>query len=278
MSYLFRAKTDEAHYIKILSELLQSNIKTALFTIDHGGIKLRMFDDQRPPRILIDIFLDSTKFTSYKLKLGPKQDTLTVGISLTYFHKLLKSTKKNDSLLLFIDQKNPNELGISILPKDSNRKTTSTIKIQNLQCLDIDLPGEDILKYDHSINIPSKDFQKMCKDISIGKIVKISAKKFNLSFETDTNGIYQRKSCFGDDEDEEEENKVLYTDEFDIDRLSRITKMAGLNTKLQIYPKEGLPLRFSSLISNLGSINIYIKSRSQLENERKEGGESDDDD
>ena len=43
----------------------------------------------------------------------------------------------------------------------NNRITTSFIKIQNLQTIDIDIPEG----YQKPIIVPSSDYQKMCKDM-----------------------------------------------------------------------------------------------------------------
>ena len=128
---IFKAKTQEGHTIKTLAELLQHCVKTACFVVDEDSIRLRMTDSHR--RILIDVDLRSSNFQIYRYTAPSHK--IYMGINLNHFHKMLKSIKKKDSIILFIDQENPTDLGIQVIPKENNRVTTSYIKIQNIQLL-----------------------------------------------------------------------------------------------------------------------------------------------
>ena len=274
MTVIFKAKTHCAYTIKILAELLQNNIKTACLEIEESGVKLCMMDHHRT--ILIEFSLESENFTLYKFKA---KDKLFLGINLNHFHKMLKSIKKKDSMQLFINDDSPNDLGIKVIPKENNRITTSFVTIQEIQTIDIDIPDG----YGKPIIVPSSEYQKMCKDMShIGSSINVVAKNFHIKFLCNAGGVMKRHVEFGemgdsDEEEEEEENSVEYNQYFDTDQLSRITKIAGLSTNIQIYPKKGKPLLFKSAIGSLGKISIYIKSKDLIENENNILDESDDD-
>jgi proliferating cell nuclear antigen PCNA len=263
MTIIFKAKTSSAYTIKILAELLQNNIKTGCFEIFHDGIKLCMMDHHKT--ILIQVLLESENFTFYKFK---PVDKLYLGINFNHLHKMLKSIKKKDSLQLFIDDSFPNDLGIKVIPKENNRITTSYVKIQEIQTLNISIPEG----YDKPIIVPSSEYQKMTKDMShIGSTTVITAKNFHIKFKCNAGGIMKRHVEFGemgDSDDEDKDNsKDEYNQEFDTEQLARITKMAGLSANMQIYPKNGLPLLFRSSIGSLGKLSIYIKSKDLLEKE-----------
>ena len=274
MTVIFKAKTHCAYTIKILAELLQNNIKTACFEIDEDGVKLCMMDHHRT--ILIQVSLESENFTLYKFKC---KDKLFLGINLNHFHKMLKSIKKKDSMQLFINDDSPNDLGIKVIPKENNRITTSFVTIQEIQTIDIDIPEG----YGKPIIVPSSEYQKMCKDMAhIGSMINVVARNFHIKFRCNAGGVMKRHVEFGemgdsDDEEEEDDNVVEYNQDFDTEQLSRITKMAGLSTNMQIYPKQGKPLLFKSAIGSLGKISIYIKSKDLIEKENSVL-ESDDDD
>ena len=269
MTVIFKAKTNNAYTIKILAELLQNNIKTACFVIDLNGISLCMMDHNRT--ILIQVLLESNNFSLYKFKL---KDRLFLGITLTIFHKLTRSIKKKDSLQLFINDDSPNDLGIKVIPKENNRITTSFIKIQVIQTLDIDIPTG----YGKPIIVPSSEFQKMMKDMSnIGNSINVISKKFHIRFKCNAGGVMKRHVDFGenfDSDDEDDDNSQLeYNAEFETEQLHRITKIAGLSTNTQIYCKSGLPLLFKASIGTLGKISIYIKSKDLIETESTVGSE-----
>jgi proliferating cell nuclear antigen PCNA len=274
MAVIFKAKTDSAYTIKILAELLQNNIKTACFEIDNSGIKLCMMDHHRT--ILIQVCLDSENFTLYKFKAKSK---LFLGINLNHFHKMLKSIKKKDSMQLFINDNNATELGIKVHPRENNRVTTSYVKIQGIQTLDIHIPEG----YGKPIIVPSSEYQKMCKDMThIGNVINIVSREFHIKFRCNVGGVMKRHVEFGEledsDEDEcETENSIEYNQNFTTEQLSRITKISGLSSNMQIYPNKDLPLLFKSAVGSLGKISIYIKSKDLIEKESKNLDSSDDD-
>ena len=261
MTVIFKAKTKEGYSLKVLAELLQNNIKTACFEIDSKSIRLTMMDHHRT--ILIDLELDSDNFSVYTYKHHEK---MYLGINLTHFHKMLKSIKKKDSIEFFIDDQNITDLGITVIPKENNRITTSFIKIQNIQNIQIQLPTG----YEKPVIVPSGEFQKMCKGLThISNVTRITSKGFLIRFSSDAGGVMKRFTEFGENEEEVENNSLNYEEDFETEQLTRITKLAGLNSTMQIYPKNNLPLMFKTQIGSLGKIAIYLKSKNLQEEESR---------
>jgi proliferating cell nuclear antigen PCNA len=268
MTVIFKAKTREGYSLKLLAELLQNNIKTACFEIDEKGIRLCMMDHHRT--ILIDIDLQSDNFSVYKFIYPEK---MYIGINLIHFHKMLKTIKKRDSVEFFIVDNCMSDLGIKIIPKENNRITTSFIKIQNIQNIQIDLPSG----YGKPVIVPSGEFQKMCKGLThISNSTHITSKGFLIRFSSDAGGVMKRFTEFGETEEETEEIESKnqqqieeYAEDFDSEQLLRITKIAGLNSTMQIYPKSNTPLLFRTLVGSLGKISIYLKSKNLQEDESR---------
>jgi len=265
MTILFKCKTGEAYHIKVLAELLTNNLKTGCFEVNDMGIYLKMFDHHR--KTLVELSLLAENFSFYKFKSESK---IYMGLNLNHFHKMLKSIKKKDSLQLFIDSSNQNELSIKTIPKENTRITTSGIKIQNIQNLEIDIPQG----YGKPVIVPSAEFQKMCKDLSsIGSInIKVVARDFHIEFIADADGILKRKVVFGEnDEDDPDnsDNKISYQATFATDQLSRITKLSGLSNTMQIFPaSKNLPLLFRTCVGSLGKMSIFVKSKELVEQEQ----------
>tara|TARA_Y100000389_G_C17270620_1_gene417764 strand:- start:95 stop:811 length:717 start_codon:yes stop_codon:yes gene_type:complete len=233
-----------------------------------------MFDN--PRKTLVDLRLLGENFSVYRYKPVEK---FCMGLNLNHFHRMLKSIKKKDSLQLFIDDDNPNELNIKTIPKENTRITTSGIKIQDIQNLDIEIPTG----YEKPVIVPSSEFQKMCKDLSsIGSInINVKARNFIIEFIADADGILKRKVSFGenDEEDYDDEPFNEYYGTFSTDQLSRITKLAGLSNTMQIFPgNKNLPLLFRSSIGSLGKISIYIKSQELVEKEKRNFSSDDSED
>lgn len=258
-SYRFYCKTTEGYIIKILSELLQNNIKNGCFIVNEKGMYFRMTDSNR--RVLIDLELASDHFSTYKFKES-KGKQLSIGLNLSHFYKMLKNIKKKDSLALFIEDDKEDDLGIRVIPKEKNRVTTSYVKIQNLQSLDIDIPTD----YKKPINIPSNEYIKMIKDLNNmgGNMITISSGIGFLKFNCNSNDIYSREIIFGDSE---EKFDITCIQDFDTEQLYRVSKISGLSTMIQVYQKAGLPIYFTSNIGNLGKMSIYIKDKKQVQEE-----------
>jgi proliferating cell nuclear antigen PCNA len=256
MTIIFNAKTTDAYHIKILVELLTNNLKVAHFEIDEVGIRLCMMDSNR--KILIDLFMLAENFSSYKYK-GKK---MYLGINLNHFHRMLKSIKKKDSLQLYIDDDTPNRLNIKVIPKENNRLTTSSLTIQAVQELAIEIPQG----YGKPVIVSSSEFSKALKDIcSIGVNTTVISKNFHITFKCESGGILERIVEFGENESVDDSTDKEYKQDFITEQLLRITKIAGLSTQIKIFP--GKPLLFRSNIGNLGEISLYIKSKEQIEDE-----------
>lgn len=260
MTIIFKVKTNEAYRIKILTELLCSNLKTACFEINKKGIFLKMTDNQR--KILINVELHSSNFPFFTFT---KKEPMFVGINLNHLHRMVKSVKKKDKIEMYIDDKHPQDLAIKTIPKEYTRITTSYIKIQNIQNIVVDEP----VGYNNPILVNSNEYHKMCKDmINIGNNINITATKYRIKFTCDTEGVLKRTVEFGEYDDDcidDEHKKNIYDEFFTTDQLSRIVKISGLNNIIKIFTNKDLPLLLKSSIGNIGEISLFIKSFNQLE-------------
>lgn len=256
--YKFHCKTHDAYIVKNLIELLQNNIKTGCFEISEHGIRLRMMDSNR--RLLFDVNLEAIRFHTYKY--FHDLPILYIGINMNHLNKLLRSIKKKDSLHLFINDQDHTNLGIEIIPKDKSPPiTTSFIKIQNIQNLEIMLPNG----YEHHLLISSSGFSKMCKDmITISNTMMINMYNHHVRFLCNVGNIYSREIALGETDSDNIETSIIYMDEFDTEIFSRITKISALHPNMFIYFSIDLPLLLKTTIGNIGEISIFIKTKKQI--------------
>jgi proliferating cell nuclear antigen PCNA len=256
--YKFHCKTHDAYILKNLIELLQNNVKTGCFEISKEGIRLRMMDANR--RLLFDVNLQAIKFHTFIFHHN--LDILYVGVNMNHLNKLLRSIKKKDSVHIFIDEQDTTNLGLEIIPKDKSPPvTTSFIKIQNIQNLEIMLPSG----YENHLLIPSSGFSKMCKDmITISNVMMVNMHNHHVRFSCNVDNIYSREIRIGETDIDDNENSVVYMEEFDSEIFSRITKMSGLHPNMYLYYSSDLPLMLKSNIGNIGELAIFIKTRKQI--------------
>lgn len=255
---LLRCKTDNAYHMKIVAELVCNIVKTSFWTINKTGIFLSMID--QPRKTMINIKLNSEDFNYFSFK---GYEDINVGMNSNHFFKMLKSIKKKDSVEFFIEETNKNVLNIKTIPKDKNRQTVSSINIQQVQNLDINYPSE----YTSSIIIPSVDFQKMLKDLNMigSDKIEISVKKGIINFTANSDGILKRVVTFGDEKDDEFENKSI----FETSQLDRIIKISALGEQIHVYPSShSLPIKLKTRIGSIGEMSIFIKSDEIIQAER----------
>ena len=264
MSVLFKARTNEGYVIKVLSELLQNNIKVGCFEINKEGMFFRMVDTHKS--LCVDITLLGENFIYYNVNTDNK---LFIGINLIHLRKMLKPIKKKDSIEFIKEKEDDDTLCIKIIPKEGGKTTTSYIKIQNIQNIDIDIPEG----YQNCVTIPSADYQKMCKDMdSISQNVEIKTTKDTVRFTVDMACLYSRSIMFGEGEDTDD--KVLYRQHFGSEKLNNLGRISGLGVTtgnvIQIFTKHNLPMLLRTNVGTLGKINIFLKSKEQMDKENEE--------
>ena len=255
---IFSAKTDEGYLFKILTELLQINIKSACFKITQDGIRLRDMDDPNCMKVLFDLKLNADMFLSYKFN---SNKPINVGINLKHFHKMLKSMKKKDSIELFIEDETSENFGIRVIPKENNRVSTSFIRIHTLQVLDIDIPEG----YTRPVIVPSTDFQKMVKDLrNISEKVNFSSYGEYISFQCLIDNVLSKEVKFGENICHNNKEAEI-EEEFDINQLLSIVKLAGLNKNIQIYSKKGFPILLKTQVGSLGHMSVFVKTNALID-------------
>lgn len=256
MTIIFRAKTHEGNKIKNLSELLQSNIKTACLEIRKDGIFICMMSTQRSKLIYTEILSDNCEVYTFN------KDPFCISISAVHLTRSLRYTKKKDSVDLYIDDEDPMKLFCTIIPKENTRGvSTSHIKINYIQNIEVELPDG----YSRPVIIPCSEYQKMCKDLKgYSSSMQITTCPPYIRFFCDAGGIYSKDMKFGE---LELDKKPTYCKDFDTDDLYSIIKISSLGTNLKIYTHDSLPLYFQTQLGSIGTVKIFIKDKEQIEHE-----------
>lgn len=288
MTILFKCKTADGYSFKGLAELLNNNMNIANFVIDKNSIKLRCFDNRQYK--IFDLDLSAENFSIFTYNHTEPQ--LFMGLTMSHTHRMLKSIKKKDSIVLKILKEKPTELVIQVIPQENNRRTTSVIKILKTQNINIELPGggDDERSsvynggYDKPVLVPSIEFQKVCKDLnSISSTTRVSSKRFLMRFGGDAGGIYSRNVDFGEPDDSDDEtlddmdpeNKFDYEEIFNTEDLFRISKISTICEIIKVYSHKKLPLFFKCNVGRLGTMSVYLRSKNSIDNDNEEESSED---
>jgi hypothetical protein len=248
-AYIFRAKTQDGYVFKVLIELLQQILITACFDIRADGIALRMQDSHH--RVLVNIELDAAQFNVFEVR----DPLVQIGINLTHFYKMLKSIKKKDALVLFIEAARPSVLQFHVLPPDNGRKAHSTIQIQNLPNIIIrDMPTD----YPHPVLLSSSEYQSTLKDMNnISSTLQVELRRNAFSLSAYSENVLSRCVQFGELDDA---SPVTYSEQFEMEQFNRVLKIAGLGKTLAIFGTHTKPLQIRSSVGTLGNISVFMKS------------------
>jgi proliferating cell nuclear antigen len=212
-----------------------------------------MMDSHR--QILVDVELKAEQFNLFEIKKSTQ-----IGINLIQFYKMLKSIKKKDSLVLFIEESDPTRLQFNVHPQDNTRKTHSTIQIQNIQNIVVDVPHD----YPHPVIISSSEYQCTLKDMNnISSTLRVELQKHSFHISAYSENVVSRCVHFGELNDDSEK---VYDENFEIDQFNRILKIAGLSKTLHVHGTSKLPLHIKSNVGQIGVISIFMKSAKQQKN------------
>ena len=235
-------KTIQACAFKSLLEVLKDIINDVNLCFDSSGMKIVAFDVARVT--LVHMFMSAENFEEYSCK-----KEIYVGINVLNMFKLLKSITNNDILSMSV-----NDETLNVTLTNDSKKSMSKFSIKLLDL------NEDILEIPDiempiSTSIPSLDFQKIVRDMSIiADDMKITRKDNVIKFESD--GDFASKMT----QIEQSENiDKTVNGLFSLKYLSMFTKATILCPIVQILQNNNeSPAVFKYNIANLGELKFYL--------------------
>jgi len=247
---ILEIKTVQSNSIKTLVESLKEVLTDVNIYFDQTGMKIMTMDSARVS--LVYTKLNAQNFEQYYCK-----DKVTIGINVLMLFKLLKTIGNNDILTIFVEEKKTNELGIMIENKEKNTTVKCYLKMLDINDERIDIPD---IEYDSVISMPSTDFQKYTRDLSIisnSIIIESDDDKFTLSADGD---FASQKIEIG-----ETQNGLVFSKKntnvkevFDIKYINCFTKSTNLCSTVEIFLKRQFPLIVEYNVANLGKIQFCL--------------------
>jgi proliferating cell nuclear antigen len=254
---LFEIRTVQSAAFRTLIEALKEILTEANLEFDSTGI--RVIDVDETHTVLTYLRLHSDRFEYFYC---PAKHIL--GINMIYLFKLIKTLSNNDSLTLFLPASNPNKLGIRAENADKGTTNTWMMKLFDTNVENIEFPA---ISFSSIINIPSADFQKICRDFNaLAEKLEITSSNSDLIFR-----------CVGDFVDgetvimsegqggiqvERNTNEILQG-MFELKYLVLFTKCTNLCTMTQIHLKNDYPLVLRYMVANLGEVRLMLAPHKQ---------------
>ena len=139
--------------LKVFAKILNNcNIQ-----FDQKGIKILAIDGSHV--CLVHSRLKASKFIKYECK----RDSITAGINVSAFYKLLKPVSSTDTLTFFMEADNDHELHICVRNSEKNQVTTYTYKLLDIDEKDFSVPD---VEFPTAFSMKSQDFQNLCRHLS----------------------------------------------------------------------------------------------------------------
>ena len=255
---LFHIQTVQSGAFRILIEALKEILTDTNLIFDSTGIKLIATDNSKI--VLIHMKLHSENFEHFYCR-----DKIKIGINMNNLFKLIKVMNNNDILSLYINENDPNKLGIRIFNEDKNSLTSFKMNLLDISEEEIKIPPAE---FETELTLPSSDFQKLIRDMTnIGDSVDIKSVSDSLIFECDGDFASQ-ETILNETKDKNKSEGLKFSLTSDPDKpiqgifslkyLVLFTKCTNLCNLIHMYIKNDYPLIIKYTVANLGDIKLCL--------------------
>lgn len=208
--------------------------------------------------VLVHLRLYADKFEKYAYKHTAGK--FIIGVNTDHLYRIVRTATNDDTITFYIEENDPNTLGI--LLEDGEKKQVTRYK---LNLLDRDEPDIQLPETEFSahITMPSLDFQKICRDMTLlgAKTVEIKNVATSLTFSCKGH-FASRTTVMGDSEKEfnitKKATDEIITGNFSLPHLVLFTKCTNLCNNLEIHMKNDWFLMIRYVVANLGSIQLCL--------------------
>jgi proliferating cell nuclear antigen len=249
---LFEIRTVQSAAFRTLVEALKEILTEANLEFDSTGI--RVIDIDETHTVLTYLRLHADKFEYFYCPAK-----FVLGINMIYLFKLIKTLSNNDSLTLFLPASNQNKLGIRAENAEKGTTNTWMMKLFDTSLENIEFPN---ISFTSIINIPSVDFQKICRDFNaLADMLEITSSNSDLIFKcvgdfVDGEAVFMSNNQSGI-EVERNTNDIVQG-MFELKYLVIFTKCTSLCTTTQIHLKNDYPLILRYMVANLGEVRLVL--------------------
>jgi hypothetical protein len=265
-TYIFYAEAvDKGYFIKVMYDVLHDFFNRIEMTITKDNIQIVRVDENKTVCLIADLQRDG--FRGYKY--SEKNKKIKISIDLTILQKLLKNTKKKESVTMYILAHEPDKFYFRITPEGNKSKIntkseTMSIQTQRLICEseESNAIAPSLDNYYQPVVIDSSDYQKIKKIPHTGSLRVVMNEDNYLSI-TDEDATYSSSLIFG-----KKVNNNIYDRTFKKITFRKTSKITGLSGNIFFSaPKnepglEKFPLLIRTKIGGYGNFQIFIKDES----------------
>jgi len=258
--YNLELKTVQSSIFRIMVEALKEILPDTNIEFNSKGMRIITMDSSHT--VLVHLRLDGSQFEHFHCP-----EKIIVGINMLNLFKLVKTMSNNETLTLYIEKTDTSRLGIRIENGEKNTVTNFKLNLLDLDEEEIEVPPA---KFSSVINIPSNDFQKICRDMSnLSSLIEIRSISNQLMF-TCRGDFAQQETTMG----ENTSNGISYVEKnndfeiiqgvFSLKHLVLFTKCTNLCNTIQMFLENDYPLIIAYQVGSLGEIKFCLAPKKTM--------------
>jgi proliferating cell nuclear antigen len=208
--------------------------------------------------VLVHLRLHADKFE--KFSYNHDNPKFVIGVNTDHLYRIVRTATNDDTITFYVDKSDSNSLGL--LLEDGEKKQVTRYK---LNLLDRDEPDIQLPETEFSTNItmPSMDFQKICRDMTLLGAKTVDIKNVGSSLTFSCKGHFASRTTVMGDSDKEfsiekKANDDIVTGNFSLPHLVLFTKCTNLCNNLEIHMKNDWFLMIRYVVANLGEIKLCL--------------------
>jgi len=252
---MFEARLVQAKLLKNILDAIKELVTDANFDCNTNGISLQAMDTAHVS--LVSLLLRSDGFETYRADRN-----LALGINLGSMSKILKCASNDDSVTLKADD---DANAITFMFESPKQTKISDFELKLME-IESDVLGIPDTEYKTIIRMPSAEFQRICRDLTIlGDTVVIAATKEGVKFSVNGhlgNGNISLRTSGDVDENEKDSISIEVQEPvqltFALQYLNFFTKATALSDTVSLSMSKEVPLVVEYRIEDTGYLRYYL--------------------
>ncbi|CAF3817170.1 unnamed protein product [Rotaria sp. Silwood1] len=210
---------------------------------------------------VVSLVMRSEGFESYRCDRN-----MSLGINLVSMSKVLKTMGKDDSLTIRVND-DSDSIIISMESQNQDKFADYELRLMDFGIAHVGIPDTD---YSCTINMPSSEFSRICRDMSIiGDSVLVCTTKEGVKFSAKGDlGQGCIRLVQTANVEKEEEAVIIKMKEavaltFYVEYLSMFCKAAQLSPQVSVNLSKDTPLMCEFKIAEMGHVRFYLAPKSE---------------
>ncbi|KAF8371996.1 pcn-1, partial [Pristionchus pacificus] len=254
-STMFEAKLANAALLKKIVESIKELVTDAPFDCSESSMCLQAMDSSHVA--LVSLKLEVGLFDTYRC-----DRSFNLGMSLANMSKALKCANNDDTCMIKHDDNEGDSVTFTFCDTKRDKTQDVTVKMMDIDSEHLGIPEQD---YSVVISMPSSEFQKTCKDLSMfSDSLNITATKSGVTFsgKGDTGSSVVQYSNSSSADDEKEAINITVKEpvnvNFSIKYMNQFTKASSISDRVTLSLCNEVPVVVEYGIEDNGHLRFYL--------------------